>query len=46
MAALLLRSSMANGNISGQGSQMTWTKPELTNAEIKDFGWRLPTEKN
>ncbi|MCP5174091.1 MAG: DUF1566 domain-containing protein [Moraxellaceae bacterium] len=36
-----------NGNISGQGSQMTWTKAtELTNAkEIKDFGWRLPTEK-
>jgi len=36
-----------NGNISGQGSQITWTKSvELTNAqEIKDFGWRLPTEK-
>ena len=36
-----------NGNINGQGSQITWTKAvELTNAkEIKDFGWRLPTEK-
>ena len=36
-----------NGNISGQGSQMTWTKAvELTSVrEIKDFGWRLPTEK-
>lgn len=36
-----------NGNISGQGSQITWTKSvELTNTqEIKDFGWRLPTEK-
>ena len=36
-----------NGSVSGQGSQMTWTKAtELTNAkEIKDFGWRLPTEK-
>lgn len=36
-----------NGSVSGQGSQITWTKAtELTNAqEIKDFGWRLPTEK-
>lgn len=36
-----------NGSVSGQGSQITWTKSvELTNTqEIKDFGWRLPTEK-
>jgi hypothetical protein len=36
-----------NENISGQGSQITWTKAvELTSVrEIKDFGWRLPTEK-
>ena len=36
-----------NGSVSGQGSQMTWTKAvELTSVrEIKDFGWRLPTEK-
>lgn len=36
-----------NGNVSGQGSQMTWTKAvELTSVrEIKDFTWRLPTEK-
>ncbi|MDO8417816.1 MAG: DUF1566 domain-containing protein [Agitococcus sp.] len=36
-----------NGSVSGQGSQMTWTKAiELTTQrEVKDFGWRLPTEK-
>ena len=36
-----------NGSVSGQGSQITWTKAvELTSVrEIKDFGWRLPTEK-
>lgn len=36
-----------NGSVSGQGSQITWTKSvELTSVrEIKDFGWRLPTEK-